>query len=173
MFSVIDLDLPQLVWRWVTLWWGPGNSCQWNWGPELWVPSLMVSQYLVSLFERTSTLYRQVESWIKFRKKISKFSIVFWFTFNVYINYVPFGFNIKIVFMFVSEDCLMYLWEQCLISGIQRPLEEINKMTQSIYIPKGVNTPALDRVKTWEFEPFGNVRVRLKNINIFSHNFLY
>lgn len=75
--------------------------------------------------------------------------------------------------MFVSEDCLMYLWEQCLISGIQRPLEEINKMTQSIYIPKGVNTPALDRVKTWEFEPFGNVRVRLKNINIFSHNFLY
>lgn len=107
------------------------------------------------------------------QKKISKFSIVFWFTFNVYINYVPFGFNIKIFFMFVSEDCLMYLWEQCLISGIQRPLEEINKMTQSIYIPKGVNTPALDRVKTWEFEPFGNVRVRLKNINIFSHNFLY
>lgn len=107
------------------------------------------------------------------QKKISKFSIVFWFTFNVYINYLPFGFNIKIFFMFVSEDCLMYLWEQCLISGIQRPLEEINKMTQSIYIPKGVNTPALDRVKTWEFEPFGNVRVRLKNINIFSHNFLY
>lgn len=107
------------------------------------------------------------------QKKISKFSIVFWFTFNVYINYLPFGFNIKIFFMFVSEDCLMYLWEQCLISGIQRPLEEINKMTQSIYIPKGVNTPALDRVKTWEFEPFGNVRVRLKNINIFSHKFLY
>lgn len=47
------------------------------------------------------------------QKKISKFSIVFWFTFNVYINYLPFGFNIKIFFMFVSEDCLMYLWEQC------------------------------------------------------------
>ncbi|XP_065930638.1 V-type proton ATPase catalytic subunit A isoform X1 [Magallana gigas] len=46
-----------------------------------------------------------------------------------------------------------------IFDGIQRPLEEINKMTQSIYIPKGVNTPALDRVKTWEFEPFGNVRV--------------
>lgn len=60
---------------------------------------------------------------------------------------------------------------RCLISGIQRPLEEINKMTQSIYIPKGVNTPALDRVKTWEFEPFGNVRVRLKNINIFFSQF--
>lgn len=55
----------------------------------------------------------------------------------------------------------------CLVSGIQRPLEEINKMTQSIYIPKGVNTPALDRVKTWEFEPFGNVRVCLKNSNFF------
>lgn len=69
MFSVNDLDLTKLVWRWVTLWWGPGNSCQWNWGLELWAPSLMVSQYLVSLIERTSTLYRQVESWIKFRKK--------------------------------------------------------------------------------------------------------
>lgn len=102
MFSVNDLDLTKLVWRWVTLWWGPGSSCQWNWGLELWAPSLMVSQYLVSLIERTSTLYHQVESWIKFRKKISKFSIVFWFTFNVYINYLPFGFNIKI-FFYVCE----------------------------------------------------------------------
>lgn len=172
MFSVNDLDLTKLVWRWVTLWWGPGNSCQWNWGLELWAPSLMVSQYLVSLIERTSTLYRQVESWIKF-------SIVFWFTFNVYINYLPFGFNIKIFFLCLWVKIVWCICEsnvlifRCLISGIQRPLEEINKMTQSIYIPKGVNTPALDRVKTWEFEPFGNVRVRLKNINIFSHNFLY
>lgn len=36
------------------------------------------------------------------QKKISKFSIVFWFTFNVYINYLPFGFNIKI-FFYVCE----------------------------------------------------------------------
>lgn len=113
------------------------------------------------------------------QKKISKFSIVFWFTFNVYINYLPFGFNIKIFFLCLWVKIVWCICEsnvlifRCLISGIQRPLEEINKMTQSIYIPKGVNTPALDRVKTWEFEPFGNVRVRLKNINIFSHKFLY
>ncbi|XP_033759048.1 V-type proton ATPase catalytic subunit A [Pecten maximus] len=46
-----------------------------------------------------------------------------------------------------------------IFDGIQRPLEEISKLTQSIYIPKGVNTPALDRDLKWEFEPFGNIRV--------------
>ena len=47
--------------------------------------------------------------------------------------------------------------------GIQRPLEDISNLTQSIYIPKGINTPALDRSKKWEFEPFGNIRVRIVN----------
>lgn len=42
--------------------------------------------------------------------------------------------------------------------GIQRPLEDISDLTDSIYIPKGVNTPALDRSKKWEFEP-QNVKV--------------
>ncbi|XP_056009950.1 V-type proton ATPase catalytic subunit A-like isoform X3 [Ostrea edulis] len=46
-----------------------------------------------------------------------------------------------------------------IFDGIQRPLEEINKLTQSIYIPKGINTPALDRQKKWEFEPYGSIRV--------------
>ncbi|XP_069114898.1 V-type proton ATPase catalytic subunit A [Argopecten irradians] len=46
-----------------------------------------------------------------------------------------------------------------IFDGIQRPLAEISKLTQSIYIPKGVNTPALDRDLKWEFEPFGNIRV--------------
>ncbi|OWF55216.1 V-type proton ATPase catalytic subunit A [Mizuhopecten yessoensis] len=46
-----------------------------------------------------------------------------------------------------------------IFDGIQRPLAEISKLTQSIYIPKGVNTPALDRNLKWEFEPFGNIRV--------------
>ncbi len=43
-------------------------------------------------------------------------------------------------------------------SGIQRPLKDINEITQSIYIPKGINTPALDIVHQWEFEPI-NFRV--------------
>ncbi|GAP90539.1 putative V-type proton ATPase catalytic subunit A [Rosellinia necatrix] len=37
--------------------------------------------------------------------------------------------------------------------GIQRPLEKIQKQSQSIYIPRGVAAPALDREKKWEFTP--------------------
>ncbi|KAF2971805.1 hypothetical protein GQX73_g1690 [Xylaria multiplex] len=37
--------------------------------------------------------------------------------------------------------------------GIQRPLEKIQKQAQSIYIPRGVAAPALDREKKWEFTP--------------------
>nr|AJO70002.1 V-ATPase A [Cherax destructor] len=43
--------------------------------------------------------------------------------------------------------------------GIQRPLQEICDLTQSIYIPKGVSTPALSRTKTWEFIPERSVKV--------------
>ena len=43
--------------------------------------------------------------------------------------------------------------------GIQRPLEDICNLTESIYIPKGINTPALDRSKKWEFEPYGTIKV--------------
>lgn len=46
-----------------------------------------------------------------------------------------------------------------IFDGIQRPLEEINTITQSIYIPKGINTPSLDRNKKWDFEPQGSIRV--------------
>lgn len=45
-----------------------------------------------------------------------------------------------------------------LIAGIQRPLQDINEMTQSIYIPKGINTAALSREKQWDFEPC-NIKV--------------
>lgn len=48
-----------------------------------------------------------------------------------------------------------------IFDGIQRPLEDISDLTDSIYIPKGVNTPALDRSKKWEFEP--------QNVKIGSH----
>ncbi|UPK95138.1 hypothetical protein LCI18_006073 [Fusarium solani-melongenae] len=37
--------------------------------------------------------------------------------------------------------------------GIQRPLEAIAKIAKSIYIPRGVSVPALDREKKWEFTP--------------------
>lgn len=43
--------------------------------------------------------------------------------------------------------------------GIQRPLQEIGELTQSIYIPKGISTPALNRSKMWEFKPASNVKV--------------
>lgn len=43
--------------------------------------------------------------------------------------------------------------------GIQRPLQEIGNITQSIYIPKGISTPALSRDKQWEFHPDSNVKV--------------
>ncbi|RDA87675.1 hypothetical protein CP532_3805 [Ophiocordyceps camponoti-leonardi (nom. inval.)] len=37
--------------------------------------------------------------------------------------------------------------------GIQRPLEEIAKEAKSIYIPRGISIPALDRTKKWQFTP--------------------
>jgi len=40
-----------------------------------------------------------------------------------------------------------------IFDGIQRPLEHIAEMTNSIYIPRGINTPSLDKKKSWEFQP--------------------
>ncbi|KAM0256903.1 hypothetical protein ACHAQJ_004725 [Trichoderma viride] len=37
--------------------------------------------------------------------------------------------------------------------GIQRPLAAIAKISKSIYIPRGVAVPALDRERKWEFTP--------------------
>ncbi|CAG2059267.1 unnamed protein product [Timema podura] len=45
-----------------------------------------------------------------------------------------------------------------IFDGIQRPLKDINELTNSIYIPKGVNVPALSRTIQWEFSPL-NVKV--------------
>ena len=42
--------------------------------------------------------------------------------------------------------------------GIQRPLEKISEASKSIYIPRGISIPALDRKKKWEFTP-GNYKV--------------
>jgi len=40
-----------------------------------------------------------------------------------------------------------------IFDGIQRPLKNIADQLQTIYIPRGINTPALDRDKKWHFEP--------------------
>lgn len=45
-----------------------------------------------------------------------------------------------------------------IFDGIQRPLKDINELTQSIYIPRGVNTPALSVTAEWDFKP-ENIRV--------------
>lgn len=45
-----------------------------------------------------------------------------------------------------------------IFDGIQRPLKDINELTQSIYIPRGVNTPALSVTAEWDFQP-ANIRV--------------
>ena len=63
------------------------------------------------------------------------------------------------IFLCLAIVDRIYIYET-VFEGIQRPLEDICTLTESIYIPKGVNTPALDRSKKWEFEPFGRIRVR-------------
>lgn len=40
-----------------------------------------------------------------------------------------------------------------IFDGIQRPLRDIHVKTDSIYIPRGFNTPALDRDLHWDFSP--------------------
>ncbi|KAI0006917.1 ATP synthase alpha/beta family, nucleotide-binding domain-containing protein [Xylariaceae sp. FL0662B] len=46
---------------------------------------------------------------------------------------------------------------QNIYDGIQRPLEKISDQSKSIYIPRGVAAPALDRTKKWEFTPTAKV----------------
>jgi len=42
---------------------------------------------------------------------------------------------------------------ESIFDGIQRPLKDIQELSQSIYIPRGINTPALDKKMGWDFEP--------------------
>jgi vacuolar-type H+-ATPase catalytic subunit A/Vma1 len=46
-----------------------------------------------------------------------------------------------------------------LVIGIQRPLEVIYEQSKSIYIPRGINVPALNRSKSWHFTPDNRIRV--------------
>ncbi|KJE91442.1 V-type proton ATPase catalytic subunit A [Capsaspora owczarzaki ATCC 30864] len=43
--------------------------------------------------------------------------------------------------------------------GIQRPLRDISDLSNSIYIPRGVNTPALNKTAQWHFVPNPKIRV--------------
>eukprot|EP01010_Urceolus_cornutus_P001780 NODE_234_length_1957_cov_251.174528_g184_i0.p1 GENE.NODE_234_length_1957_cov_251.174528_g184_i0~~NODE_234_length_1957_cov_251.174528_g184_i0.p1 ORF type:complete len:606 (-),score=170.18 NODE_234_length_1957_cov_251.174528_g184_i0:102-1919(-) len=45
-----------------------------------------------------------------------------------------------------------------IFDGIQRPLDEIFRIVGDIFIPRGVDLPALDRTKTWDFTP-ENIKV--------------
>lgn len=45
-----------------------------------------------------------------------------------------------------------------IFDGIQRPLKDICDLTESIYIPKGINVPCLSRTVQWEFAP-QNIKV--------------
>ncbi|KAK0406270.1 hypothetical protein QR680_018469 [Steinernema hermaphroditum] len=40
-----------------------------------------------------------------------------------------------------------------IFDGIQRPLKDINDVTKSVYIPKGINTSALNRSTSWSYAP--------------------
>ena len=46
-----------------------------------------------------------------------------------------------------------------IFDGIQRPLKDINELTQSIYIPKGVNIPCLDQKIQYLFQPDKSIKV--------------
>jgi V-type H+-transporting ATPase subunit A len=46
-----------------------------------------------------------------------------------------------------------------IFDGIQRPLKDISDMTDSIYIPKGINVQALGREVKWEFVPSKDISV--------------
>ena len=56
-----------------------------------------------------------------------------------------------------------------IFDGIQRPLKDINDLTQSIYIPRGVNIGALNRDLKWEFSPVKSLRV---GVSYYSVNVL-
>lgn len=46
-----------------------------------------------------------------------------------------------------------------IFDGIQRPLHAIQVLSNNIYIPRGINPPALDRKREWDFKPEAALRV--------------
>ncbi|KXJ92704.1 V-type ATPase [Microdochium bolleyi] len=52
--------------------------------------------------------------------------------------------------------------------GIQRPLEKISEASKSIYIPRGITIPALDRTKKWDFTPTAKVGDHISGGDVFG-----
>ncbi|KAI9777460.1 MAG: H(+)-transporting V1 sector ATPase subunit A [Geoglossum umbratile] len=48
---------------------------------------------------------------------------------------------------------------ETIYDGIQRPLKAIQALSSSIYIPRGISTPALNREIKWDFTPNKGVKV--------------
>ncbi|KAL9530702.1 V-type proton ATPase catalytic subunit [Sphaerulina musiva] len=48
---------------------------------------------------------------------------------------------------------------ETIYDGIQRPLKAISDKSNSIYIPRGIDVPALDRTRKWEFTPADKFKV--------------
>lgn len=46
-----------------------------------------------------------------------------------------------------------------IVDGIQRPLQSIAAVSGSVFVPKGVDVPALDEKKTWEFFPSKSLKI--------------
>ncbi|KAE9364324.1 vacuolar ATP synthase catalytic subunit A [Stipitochalara longipes BDJ] len=46
---------------------------------------------------------------------------------------------------------------ETIYDGIQRPLKDIADKSNSIYIPRGISAPALNREKSWDFKPLMKV----------------
>ena len=46
-----------------------------------------------------------------------------------------------------------------IFDGIQRPLKQIEVISNSIYLPRGISTNALDRSLSWEFKPNRSLRL--------------
>jgi vacuolar-type H+-ATPase catalytic subunit A/Vma1 len=42
---------------------------------------------------------------------------------------------------------------ETIYDGIQRPLKAISESSNSIYIPRGISVPSLNREKDWDFTP--------------------
>ncbi|GME98269.1 unnamed protein product [[Candida] boidinii] len=48
---------------------------------------------------------------------------------------------------------------ETIYDGIQRPLKAIKDLSQSIYIPRGIDVPSLSRTIDYEFNPINTLKV--------------
>lgn len=57
---------------------------------------------------------------------------------------------------------------ETIYDGIQRPLKAISQKSNSIYIPRGISAPALNREKEWDFTPSMKVGDHITGGDIFG-----